>query len=66
MEEIVCVFEEIRTLLFYKRNFKGKVKKKSCTVLACESIFCFYGEYFLLCFLDICTQCSLFLSCRKG
>lgn len=28
MEEIVCVFEEIRTLLLYKRNFKGKIKKE--------------------------------------
>lgn len=28
MEEIVCVFEKIRTLLFYKRNFKGKIKKE--------------------------------------
>lgn len=28
MEETVYVFEEIRTLLFYKRNFKGKIKKE--------------------------------------
>lgn len=28
MEETVYVFEEIRTLLFNKRNFKGKIKKE--------------------------------------
>lgn len=28
MEETVYVFEEIGTLLFYKRNFKGKIKKE--------------------------------------
>lgn len=48
MEETVYVFEEIRTLLFYKRNFKGKIKIRSCTVLVKVqwSIFCFYSGFF--------------------